>query len=392
MAYWIARNNQKAGPYSLSDVQRMMADGKLLASDLAWADGMANWGPVFDVVPAPQAPEVPAQAAVEPLAPTRMMPVMRLPDAPAKPQAAPAQQSAPAQSAPVQPGTYQQNPAQSAPAQSAPVQPGTYQQNPAQSAPAQSAPVQPGPYQPNPTPANAAPAYQQPSYQQPPYQQQQPYQAQPYQPGPYSPSNQPAPPNPSYNPSGSGPSASAAPPPAQAYQPYPAQPMPAQPYPAQPMGPMGNVAGPIPPDMHWAVVWILSGVTLGIFYLVWVFKQANFVKRLDPANPSRMLFVVTVILGAAYGAFIGVAVVMQSQAALTIALGAGALVELAAVVCNLIAVFKMRSSLLNYYNTVEPIGLRLSAVMTFFFNILYFQHHFSRIAKWKQTGMLEPQR
>jgi hypothetical protein len=32
------------------------------------------------------------------------------------------------------------------------------------------------------------------------------------------------------------------------------------------------------------------------------------------------------------------------------------------------------------------VGLRLSAAMTFFFNILYFQYHLSRIAQWKKTG------
>ena len=41
---------------------------------------------------------------------------------------------------------------------------------------------------------------------------------------------------------------------------------------------------------------------------------------------------------------------------------------------------------------MEPINLRLSGVMTFFFNILYFQYHFTRIAEWKRTGMLSPQR
>jgi len=54
-----------------------------------------------------------------------------------------------------------------------------------------------------------------------------------------------------------------------------------------------------------------------------------------------------------------------------------------------IGFFKMRRSLLAYYNTVEPIGLQLSAPMTFFFNVFYFQHHFSRIARWRHTGVLE---
>ena len=58
------------------------------------------------------------------------------------------------------------------------------------------------------------------------------------------------------------------------------------------------------------------------------------------------------------------------------------------VIFAILAFFNMRASLVNYYNSVEPIGLRLSGVMTFFFNILYFQYHFSRIATWKQTGQL----
>jgi hypothetical protein len=55
------------------------------------------------------------------------------------------------------------------------------------------------------------------------------------------------------------------------------------------------------------------------------------------------------------------------------------------------AVFQMKDSLENYYNTVEPINLRLSGVMTFFFAVYYFQYHFSRIAAWKKTGYLQPQ-
>ena len=57
----------------------------------------------------------------------------------------------------------------------------------------------------------------------------------------------------------------------------------------------------------------------------------------------------------------------------------------------LITIFSMRSSIQTYYNTTEPIGLRLSGVMTFFFSIYYFQYHFTRIADWKRTGVLRPQ-
>jgi len=53
-----------------------------------------------------------------------------------------------------------------------------------------------------------------------------------------------------------------------------------------------------------------------------------------------------------------------------------------------IAAFSIRRSLLYHYNNAENIGLRLNPVLTFFFNILYFQYHFSRIARWKNTGVL----
>jgi hypothetical protein len=57
-------------------------------------------------------------------------------------------------------------------------------------------------------------------------------------------------------------------------------------------------------------------------------------------------------------------------------------------ICMIVGFFSMRGAIQRYYNSVEPIGLRLSGVMTFFFNILYFQYHFRRIARWKITGQL----
>ncbi|GIU73877.1 MAG: hypothetical protein KatS3mg004_0964 [Bryobacteraceae bacterium] len=48
----------------------------------------------------------------------------------------------------------------------------------------------------------------------------------------------------------------------------------------------------------------------------------------------------------------------------------------------------MRRSLLHHYSTVENIGLRLNSVLTLFFIVLYFQYHFSRITRWKRTGIL----
>ena len=77
-------------------------------------------------------------------------------------------------------------------------------------------------------------------------------------------------------------------------------------------------------------------------------------------------------------ALLVVALVLQSN---TLMMGAGGLMmllNLLIIVLGLVAVFGMRGSIERYYN------IKLSPIMTFFFNILYFQYHFSRIAEGKK--------
>jgi hypothetical protein len=119
-------------------------------------------------------------------------------------------------------------------------------------------------------------------------------------------------------------------------------------------------AGPMPPDLHWALVLLLGIMTFGIFSLVWLIIECSFVKTIRPASN----FILFLVLG---------------------------LIPFVGIVFVFIGLFKMRDAIQEYYNTVEPINLRLSGVMTFFFAMLYFQHHFSRIAQWKKTGYLSPQ-
>jgi hypothetical protein len=156
--------------------------------------------------------------------------------------------------------------------------------------------------------------------------------------------------------------------------------------------------GPMPPSMHWALVLVIS-VFCGFFGLIWLFVQASFVKKLDPNNKSIMMFILSFVVG--IGGMIVMMVVgigMGGALASMGSRGAGMALPfvflLYPIVClvpsvfAIIGVFGMRRSLLNYYNTVEPIGLKLSGVMTFFFAVFYFQYHFMRIANWKQTGVL----
>ena len=146
----------------------------------------------------------------------------------------------------------------------------------------------------------------------------------------------------------------------------------------------------MPPDLHWALVWLLSAIT-GIFGLIWYFMQAGYVKKIDPTSKARMylVFGLLAILAQVVGMFVifGAAAAGSSSGA-TLGIVLALVLWAATMVFMLSAVFGMRRSLIDYFNTVEPIGLRLSGVMTFFFNMLYFQYHLSRIAQWKKTGVL----
>jgi len=54
-----------------------------------------------------------------------------------------------------------------------------------------------------------------------------------------------------------------------------------------------------------------------------------------------------------------------------------------------LGMFEMRTSIHNYYTTVEPMGINLmdtaGAVLTFFFGVYFFQYHFANIAMRKKA-------
>jgi hypothetical protein len=152
------------------------------------------------------------------------------------------------------------------------------------------------------------------------------------------------------------------------------------------------VYGLVPPDFHWALV-LLVNFFCGLFQLIWLFVEAGFVKKIDRESKSMAFLIggiVTQIL--AVVVFVTSARASGDRQDPSFAFFVPfLLIMLAGTVLHFIAIFQMRSSIENYYNTVEPINLRLSGVMTFFFAVYYFQHHFTRIANWKKTGYLQPQ-
>ncbi|HVU44882.1 MAG TPA: serine/threonine-protein kinase [Terracidiphilus sp.] len=153
----------------------------------------------------------------------------------------------------------------------------------------------------------------------------------------------------------------------------------------------------VPPSLHWFAVLVLSMLTMGLFPLVWVLVQSSWIRKIDSRSSARAFFTVYVTLCIlAFGiVLIGCVAALSEYGATDAALNAiigvsaiSSLMSLLGVVFFYIGAFAMRRSLLTYYNSVEPINLRLGGAMTFFFNILYIQYHLTRIANYKRTGVL----
>jgi hypothetical protein len=172
----------------------------------------------------------------------------------------------------------------------------------------------------------------------------------------------------------------------------PAAPAPAAPnygqvpvYPQSPLGaapqPVAGATGPLPPDLHWALVLLFGIITCGIFLYVWMFIQAAFVKKLRPDANCLLLYGIGVpanILGS----------IMQAAAgADETTKGLFSLITFAGAIVVIVGHFSLRNSLEDYYNSVEPLNLQLSGVMTFFFSMIYFQYHLNWIRQYKLTGV-----
>ena len=95
MTYYIFRGGQQHGPYSMADLQNMLAAGLIEPNDLVWGEGMAAWTPVSQVVTAAAGPTpvfAQPEPAVQPQPASKPEPATKL-QLPA--QAQPAAQSEP---------------------------------------------------------------------------------------------------------------------------------------------------------------------------------------------------------------------------------------------------------------------------------------------------------
>ncbi len=132
---------------------------------------------------------------------------------------------------------------------------------------------------------------------------------------------------------------------------------------------------PPPPNLHWGIVLALNFITCGLFGWAWIIVQAVWVRKVQPESKALVYVIISIALLFAAGALNA-----SHQVAPT-----GGLIYIGGLVLWFVGVFSMKASIEEHFNSAEPIGLRLSAVMTFFFTMIYFQYHFTEIAQAKKA-------
>jgi len=139
---------------------------------------------------------------------------------------------------------------------------------------------------------------------------------------------------------------------------------------------------PDPPNLHWGLVLLFGVITCGLFMIVWDFVQAAWMKKVAPKSRAIYYYIVA-------AAMVGLIYISTFALALNHSQNPyAALLNLAYIVFLLIGRFSLRSSLEEHFNSVEPMGLSLSGVMTFFFGAIYFQYHINDIVRRKNAVLV----
>ncbi len=154
-------------------------------------------------------------------------------------------------------------------------------------------------------------------------------------------------------------------------------------------GPVG--AYPAPPNLHWGLCLLFGLLTCGVFTLVYDLIQTIWLKKVNPASKSMFFYLGLIVLevvnaGGSFGRMAALrhgATTVSTPGSMGMAL-LSLLVSVGVLVLFVLYRFGMRRELEEFFNGPDPVGLRLSGVMTFFFGGLYFQYHFNRINEIKR--------
>ena len=161
---------------------------------------------------------------------------------------------------------------------------------------------------------------------------------------------------------------------------------------------------PAPPRMQWFVMFVLSWIagiwqvlmrlTLGATVIgtwlpmlavvvssAFLLMQILWFRKVNPNSLAFLLYLVWIVFH-----FVLTAVQIIQPGPVI----ADVVASVASGILYISTNFVFRRELQRHYNKVEPIGLELNAVATFFFARYYFQAHFARIAELKDEAAAIP--
>ncbi len=151
---------------------------------------------------------------------------------------------------------------------------------------------------------------------------------------------------------------------------------------------------PAPPEVPWGVLFgLIAAVNLACrFFLhtaaasffpalvmsTWALYLCSFLRTLNPKAASLYWVIGSWLC---YGVLIFLYLLPQRTALINL----GILVYvLLAAASGLVSIYVIRYELMKHYNEVEPCGLKLGGIMTFFFSYIYFQYYLCGIAEMKR--------
>ena len=154
-------------------------------------------------------------------------------------------------------------------------------------------------------------------------------------------------------------------------------------YPAY--APPGAVAE-APPNLHWGLLLLFDLLTCSLFQMIWNIVLGAWFKRVYPASKTLWLYIASAVLLLTQGVMGHGMGMMAAQhgygngyAWHTRGFGAYSIIAIVCWVVRLGARFNFRAELEQHFNTVDPVGLRLNPVLTFFFGGIYIQSQMNRI-------------
>jgi hypothetical protein len=127
---------------------------------------------------------------------------------------------------------------------------------------------------------------------------------------------------------------------------------------------------PNPPRLHWGFILAAQVLTLGMFQIIWIVVQANWVRRANGSNKALIWSIVNLCMIPALFLLAVIEGLLGVPAGGPVMSAIGSVFRMGILVTGFGAVFVTRNELEN-----SPISIPLSGVLTFFLGVIYLQYH-----------------